>query len=72
MCTGPTKTAVVTSTIGIDIEKNNPARRHRVALEAATSPPSTARDSQCSRGRHAPAHTTLVSWWRALADTTRT
>jgi hypothetical protein len=30
MCTGPTKTAVVTSTIGIDIDKNNLARRHRV------------------------------------------
>ena len=37
MRSGPTKTAVVTSTIGIDVGKNELAAQHRAAAEGATS-----------------------------------
>ena len=37
MRNGPTKTAVITSTIDIDIGKNDLARRHRAAAEDARS-----------------------------------
>jgi hypothetical protein len=38
MRSGLTKTAVRTSTIGTDIDKNNLARRHRVAAESCHKP----------------------------------
>ena len=64
MCSGSTKTAVVTSPIGIDIGKNHLARRHRAAAGGATSQLGL-KVGMC-RGGLVLARTTFVGSCRAL------